>query len=168
MQAVRDLGGVKIPARYLEFVVYQLKRRMHEQFVGADRVSSEASKYFEIKIRSKVIELLESGDWIESPERIEDQGMSVALQKLNAAIEKIDLGRRSDLKFSSFQEENLRPRYSSKQKLYPRITNPSLREWIDGDEAERVEILRSRPWILRQLEDEDVLIPPEIKHLAFQ
>lgn len=159
---VRSLGAIKIPSPYMEVIISLLKKKFYEERSGIDYIGDEVEHYFELKIRSKVIKLLESEEWIDDPEQIDDERIRISFQKLNAMIEKIDLGRRYDLKYSSFQDGK-RPNYGPRRKReYDWIENASLREWIDGSTEKRIEILRSRPWTLNQLKSEGIVIPKEI------
>jgi hypothetical protein len=61
--------------------------------------TDEVLAFFERETRGKIIDLLRSGQWVDEPETSD-------LENLNQQLKNFDLGRRSDLKWSSNQDES--------------------------------------------------------------
>lgn len=147
---VRSLGGVKIPDAYLWVLIYQLK----ELFYRLDEESQceKGDQYFVRKIRSKVVELLVGkrcitgnfapGEWVDDPSDLEDPEVGRVIKTLNRRIEKIDLGRRSDLNFSSKQEVDAEMKYERNKKVPsgPVEEDTMILKWISADEDGRLRL----------------------------
>lgn len=109
--------------------------------------SDEGRSFFELNVRGATIQLLRSGTWVDEPE-------TLGLQKLNQRLEKIDLGRRSDLNFSSTQSEIMK--YDQDQRIDKAESAKGVdfeAQYRDGTPEARKEILASRPWMESMLVD---------------
>jgi hypothetical protein len=84
----------QIPDSYVP-VLNMMMREQYSHLSGVG-VTEESRKFFEREIRGKIIDLCRSGTIVDFPE-------DSRLENLNNQLAKIDLGRRSDLKFSSTQ-----------------------------------------------------------------
>ena len=91
---LEDMGKCWIPDKYVPVLNMMLKKQ-YSAYSGKG-LTPEMEKHYNAEIRGKVIDLLRSGEWVDEPEHPD-------LEFLNQQLEKIDLGRRSDLKFSSTQ-----------------------------------------------------------------
>lgn len=82
-----------VDENYLKLISFILREDIYRHRVGH---TPETEKWFQNEIRGKLILLLRMGSWVDEPENL-------GLKNLQQRLEKIDLGRRSDLKFSSRQ-----------------------------------------------------------------
>lgn len=142
------LGSVEVPDEYLNLLTWMIRRQLYCDRVG---MTPEIAHWFDLEIRGNLIKLLRSGSWVDRPE-------SPSLENLNSRLEKIDLGRRSDLNFSSEQSlgrQKYDPDYSPNRKPQAADEAPDFETmYRDGDAETRREILDSRPWMKRMLEDQ--------------
>lgn len=86
----------QLPEAYIPLLTVIMKEQYcRRSGVG---ITPEMAEYFRIQKRGKMIDLCQSGRVIDNPDH-------ESVVKLHAALEKIDRGQRSDLKFSSNQDE---------------------------------------------------------------
>lgn len=86
---------------YRLLTVFQKENRVIKQELGLyEGQEDDITTHFWREKRGKLISLLKNGSYEENPE-------SAVVQIANSLIEKIDLGRRTDLKLSSNQSEKL-------------------------------------------------------------
>ena len=97
--------------------------------------------YFTREIRGKTIQLLTRGAWIDEPS-------SLGLKKWNNRVENLDLGRRSDLKFSSTQSERLKYDADAKREdLGASSEEDWIYEYRNASPEKRKEIFQElMPW----------------------
>lgn len=135
---LKEMGAVKIPDGYFHVLAVMLKRDM---YLVDHPLTPEVDKYFELKIRSKVIQLLESGDYVYEPGEYPVEKAIASIYHLNAAIEKIDLGRRSDLNFSNPSDTKVKLGRPKTESAIPADLDeeayPIVAEYFRADEAKR-------------------------------
>jgi hypothetical protein len=150
-----ELESVPVPEEYITVLTMMTRERFFNEKCGGPTEAS--SKFFAIEIRGKVIQLLRAGAWIDDPS-------SLSLKNLNNKIENCDLGRRSDLKFSSNPipldrvqkyDQDLRHAKddgrADDSNLDEEATPDFESMYRDGSTEQREEILRSRPWMRSML-----------------
>lgn len=141
-----ELGSCEVSEEHIIVLTMMIREELYRTRVGH---TPETEKFFELEVRGKMIQLLKSGSWVDHPE-------SLSLQNLNSRLEKIDLGRRSDLNFSSRQsliglkyDQDLRA--AKKEQRKQGISQEPEMDWEelyrDGSKDVRKEIVRSRPWM---------------------
>lgn len=129
---LEKIGSVAVPKPYIVVLTMMLREMW---WIRSQNWTEEMEKWFEKEIRGKTIDWKKSGLKIENPENL-------SLQKLNERLEKIDLGRRNDLKQAGGptkydQDAN---RTDLDQKLDPRE-----RSYRDGNSITRQQILDRLP-----------------------
>jgi hypothetical protein len=142
---LQELESVEVPEEYLAVLTMMIRCELYGRNVGQ---TEGTEKFFRREIRGKLIQLLRLGAWIDEPE-------SSTLRNLNARLEKIDLGRRSDLNFSSKQSlgpqkyDQDRTRYHGKSQKFQNGGAEMDFEALyrDGSRDTRLEILSNRPWM---------------------
>lgn len=98
-ERVKDEDWVEVPAQYITVLTWMLKK----QFVLRNcEPSKDQLHKLDLEIRAKVVILLEAGVWL-----TEDD---LRVEFLHNQLRKIDLGRRSDLKWASYQDETSKER----------------------------------------------------------
>lgn len=148
---LEELQSAEVDENYLRVLTFMLRERIYGERLGH---TDETRKFFATEVRGNLIRLLKEGSWIDEPENL-------GLKNLNARLEKLDLGRRSDLNFSSNQSEILKYDRDIKQSRGESFEQGvhemdlSEMDWSakyrDGTKATREDILRSRPWMRRML-----------------
>lgn len=129
---LEQIESCEVPKAYIVVLTMMLR----EEFWKASRHwNEEMEKYFRLEIRGKTIDLIRSGSVIKEPE-------NPNLQKLNKRLEKIDLGRRTDLNFylgvdlTKLKYDQDARRTDLKQEL-----SDQERAYRDGSSTQRQEIL---------------------------
>lgn len=122
-------------------ILVQTWRIREEIYASRHEVTPEIGRFFANGIRGSLRELLKAGAWIDKPE-------NHGLQNLNKQLEKIDLGRRSDLKFSSNSQGDLLKRFTKYDKDAHRddLVDPS-HEYLHADPAKRIALRKAKPWM---------------------
>jgi hypothetical protein len=159
MDILGALESCLVSPDYMPVLRMMLREAIYNEVHGE---TEESRKFFQLEIRGKVIQLLRSGSWVDEPS-------SLSLKKLNSRIEKCDLGRRSDLNFSS------NPVPLSKLQKYDqdfKVTKDGdvvdrheheAPDWNElyryGSPDTRNEILENRPWMRTSLVE--LYGPPE-------
>jgi hypothetical protein len=90
---LQELDSAEVSAEHVKVMTFQLREDWFRSRCGR-YMTEEIEKFFRTEIRGKLILLLRAGAWVDEPENL-------GLQNWNKRIENYDLGRRSDLKFSS-------------------------------------------------------------------
>lgn len=151
---LEELKSAEVSQEHIRVMTMQLRedwfRTRCERYM-----TKEVERFFRNEVRGKVILLLRSGSWVDQPENL-------GLQNWNNRVEKLDLGRRSDLNFSSDpipidQVQNYDPdykpshlatqRFGPKDKVIHEDSTPDfLAMYRDGTQEVRRELWSSRPW----------------------
>lgn len=161
-ESFRDTWNpVVVSDNHVEVVSAICKYRLAKS--GTAPLSPRQETGFQLKIRSKLIQLLEAGDWIDDPREYFDHSQISRVQKLNWEFEKIDLGRRKDLNYSSIQENADSKLGRRSTKLYPEVTG-ILRDWIDSDEAGRQTIENEKPYLISMLKANPHILKLSSRH----
>jgi hypothetical protein len=151
-EILEALDSVEVPETYISVLTMMIREQFFNEKCGGP--TPESAKFFEQEIRGKTILLLRAGDWIDEPS-------SLSLKNLNSRLEKLDLGRRSDLNFSSNpvpidRVQKYDPDFKKVGKKGSRYSTESGIEndtpdfetlYRDGSTEQRTEILESRPWM---------------------
>lgn len=137
---VVEMGAVKVPNEYIPILNWILKKEYYESYSGVG-MTEIAEKKFQHEIRAKRNILLRTQSWVDEPS-------DPALENLNQLIEKIDLGRRTDLQYSSHQDEEV---FNNTIKFGKGKTK-------EEKEAPTLEDLPMR------IKPEDVYVPPSAKN----
>jgi hypothetical protein len=139
-----ELESAEVPDEYLNVLLMMIREELYRTRVG---MTDEVEKFFVRETRGKLIQLLRMGAWIDQPE-------NPGLKNLNARLEKIDLGRRSDLNFSSQQAEiqkydvDFKVDDSGDVVFRDGDDTPDFYAlYRDGSNLTRSEIIKSRPWM---------------------
>lgn len=146
---LEGLGSSPVSESHILVLTWLLRAEFWRKNGGRE---SEGEAFLAINVRGALIQLLRSGDWIDDPS---SQGM----KSLNNRLEKIDLGRRSDLNFSSSQSPIQRydRDFTVTEDLKSHVDEVPSGEmdwsaaYRDGSKAHREEILTSRPWMRSML-----------------
>ena len=150
------LEGVEsseVPDSYILVLTWLLRREFWLKY-GAGEIDGDS--FLTVNIRGALIQLLRAGDWI-------DQPSSLGLENLQYKLEKIDLGRRSDLNFSSRQSpiQKYDQDYKHDQHEPAPVLdvtredggNPETAEvdfdkmYRDGSREVRMDLWETRPWM---------------------
>jgi hypothetical protein len=150
--------STEVDENYLRMVTWLLREDFFNTKCAQYR-DEVSDRFFATEIRGNLIRLLRMGSWVDSPS-------SLGLEKLNKRLEKIDLGRRSDLNFSSQQsaiqkydqdftrDEDFKPRPHAEVEE-PVDEGPDWKAmYRDGSKATREDILSTRPWMRSSLVDQ--------------
>lgn len=138
------LDSAEVDDNYLRLLTWFIREEFYRTRCGGMR--PEVDRFFKTEIRGTLIRLLRDGSWVDHPENL-------GLKKLNARLEKIDLGRRSDLNFSSQQSaiQKYDPDFQSSDRADPEFRDEPEMDWEEqyrnGSKVTREEILSSRPWM---------------------
>ena len=144
------IDSCQVDENYLRVISFILRRDWYSQKIG---MTPEVEKWFALEIRGNLARLLRAGSWVDEPENL-------GLKTLNGLLEKIDLGRRSDLKFSSYASPKVIQNYdqdfvedeSGDLVLKHDTDIPDFDTmYRDGSKEIREEILSSRPWMKSML-----------------
>lgn len=153
MDILEQIGSESVSEEHILVLTWMLRREWYETRSGIG-MPEDIARFFELEIRGNLIKLLRSGNWIDDPE-------SQSLKNLNQRLEKIDLGRRSDLKFSSVQSET---KYNPDTSRYGHLMSPSVRKIVppveddsdigpneiayrDGNAEQRAALLEEMPFL---------------------
>lgn len=129
-----EIGSDQVSEDHILVQTWILRR---ELYARSFEITEEIDAFFDKGIRGSLRELLKKGLWI-------DQPPTVGLQNLNNRLEKIDLGRRSDLKFSS--EQPIEPgRYDRDAKRVD-IRDPD-QEYLGETPKGREYLRNQKPWM---------------------
>lgn len=139
-EILEELESTEITEKYRILLTCMLREQFFRQYVS---LNEEDEKWLAARVRGALHLLLSYGEWVDQPE-------SLSLQKLNARLEKFDLGRRSDLKFSS--EQSAIQKYD-RDRVEPQ-EEPEEEEEIpdfdamyrDGDKETRQQLWKDRGW----------------------
>lgn len=148
-----EIESVEVPEEYITVLTMMMRERFYNEKCGGPTPESE--KFFTTEIRGKIILLLRAGAWVDEPS-------SLSLKKLNNRIEKCDLGRRSDLKFSSnpipltkvgrAHDKDFKIEKDGTVVDRHPDTGPDFEAmYRDGSPEVRQDILTRRPWMRNQL-----------------
>ena len=145
-----EIKSVEVSDEHLRVLTWELRREWYVMRSGVGIGDRET--FFATEIRGNLIRLLRAGEWIDDP-------ATESLKNLNSRLEKIDLGRRSDLKFSSDQsfenEKYVSDRYNRQfreadpeiQEYQDSELSDNEREYRDASPEKRAEILSFKPWL---------------------
>lgn len=140
------LESCEVPDEYMTLLRMRLRRAIYNEIVGE---CEQSRKFFEQEVRGKTIQLLRRGAWIDEPS-------SLSLKKLNQDIEKCDLGRRSDLNFSSnpislnkvqkYDQDYRVTKDGDVVDLHPVEGPDFMKLYREGSKEIRQELWDNRPW----------------------
>jgi hypothetical protein len=148
---LQELNSCEVSPEHVKVMTFQLRedwfRTRCQQYL-----TPEVEKFFRTEIRGKLILLLRAGKWIDEPENL-------GLQNWNKRVENYDLGRRSDLNFSSTpipvdQVQKYDPDFKrdDEGELVERRESevPDFEDmYRNGSKKVRQEIWNTRPWMRR-------------------
>ena len=135
-----ELGQIesdRVSESHILVLTWVIRREIYcERF----KTTVEVEKFFEIGIRGSMLHLLLHGDWIDEPG-------TIGLQNLNTKLEKIDLGRRSNLNYSKVQDlTSLKYDYDAKREDLTPISE--LHQSYELADPEKRAAMRSqKPWL---------------------
>jgi hypothetical protein len=147
-EILRELESVDVPEEYITLLTMMMRERHYNEKCGGP--TEDSAKFFEQEIRGKTILLLRAGAWIDEPS-------SLSLQNLNKRIEKCDLGRRSDLNFSStpigldrvqkYDQDFKQTGEGKVEDLHENKAPDFDFMYFSGSKEEREQLLTERPWM---------------------
>lgn len=145
---LEELDSAEVSDNHIKLITYELRLAWFEK-IG--HLSEADRHWLKTQIRGTLHQLLRFGDWVDHPENL-------GLKNLNYRLEKFDLGRRSDLKFSSDQSGAHKYDYDAKRTdLEPEAVDadPDWRSmYRDGSSETRQRVLAERPWLKSSLVEE--------------
>lgn len=122
---------------HIHVLTWMLRKKMYFDHF---RWSKDVETFFTRGIRGAVVELLSRGSWVDDPE-------TPGLTNFNKQVEKIDLGRRSDLNFNSRQNLDIM-KYDLDAKRTD-LPDPFQRdqEYAQADFMNRRAMREQKPWM---------------------
>jgi hypothetical protein len=145
---LEELESAEVSENHLKLITYELRIAWYERIGHLSEVDRH---WLQAQVRGTLHQLLRFGDWIDEPENL-------GLKKLNSRLEKFDLGRRSDLKFSSQQSWTGKYDYDRKRTDLQPEAEEAAPDWKvmyrDGTSDVRATILEERPWLKSSLIEE--------------
>jgi len=133
-----EIGSDEVSEHHILVLTWYLRR---EIYTNRYMMIPEVEKFFQQGIRGTTIDLLKWGEWIDQPE-------TLGLQKLNAKIENCDLGRRSDLNFSSKQSKEAVDKYDRDRFRTDLVGIQSPdQEYESASPKGRERLRKQKPWL---------------------
>lgn len=133
-----DEGAVRVSDRHI-LVLAWLQRR--EFYALRHEITPEIEKFFELGTRGAMVKLLRAGEWYEHPK---NSGHVI----LNVKLEKIDLGRRSDLRYARKQDSTKYDQDMRKDRLQELYSEPGPDDaYIQADATTRARMRGAKPWM---------------------
>lgn len=139
---LEELDCAEVSENHVKLLTCMLRKQYFERYFT---LTDDETKWLDTQIRGTLHQLLRAGDWIDEPENL-------GLKKLNNRLEKFDLGRRSDLKFSSVQslgKQKYDPDFSEKRIKDLEETPDFDLQYQDGTPETRKSLREERPWMAK-------------------
>lgn len=140
---LQEIESEAVSEDYLRVLTFMLRREWFRAKSGRD--PDERESWFQQEIRGSLQRLLRSGTWVDSP-------FGPNVKKLNLKLEKIDLGRRSDLKFSSTQDEGHQKYDLDANRKDMKEAPADFNTWTEADyakadsEVKALILAEQKPW----------------------
>lgn len=134
LEYLESIGSDQVSEDHILVQTWIIRR---ELYARSFEITEEIERFFDQGVRGSLRELLKRGLWI-------DQPGTLGLQNLNDRLEKIDLGRRSDLNFS--REQPTEPGKWDRDAKRDDIPDPD-QAYVNATESVRETLRQQKPWM---------------------
>lgn len=137
IRILEALESVEVGDEYLHVITWLLRKEHYERYGDGSQ-----DRWFQRELTGNMSRLLRSEQWVDEPE-------DSSLVNLNAKLGKIDLGRRSDLKLSTFQPETAKYDADLYRKNLSDLSDVD-QEYHVASPTKRTQLRRERPWLAKK------------------